>query len=213
MIRSRGASPGQDLERPDFPSGHLVAAGDLPELAALFRGQRLEVDRPEHFEERLFGVIESREAGGGRCEQDDLRHRLEDAAKLPAKVCIDVLAKGLKVLDHQDQLSVQPVRGVQHRCLDVILQVLFAPALAQGRVPVAQFVGELRVVRRAFPGEVEQGVQPEVRQAEDFLALLHEADGQEVLGEFRACADLRRHPCQQHGLSATAWSDDESVLA
>ena len=68
-------------------------------------------------------------------------------------------------------------------------------------------------MRSTFSGEMEQCFEPEVGQAEDLLALLHKADGQQGSCEFRSRADFCGHSSQEHGFSATAGSHDQCVLA
>ena len=71
----------------------------------------------------------------------------------------------------------------------------------------------LRIVRRAGFGEVEQRFDPEVGQREDLLALFHEPDRKQMLGEIGVGSQLRADAGQQHGFPSPARRDDQHVLA
>ena len=62
-------------------------------------------------------------------------------------------------------------------------------------------------------GQMEHGLQPEVGETEDLLALFHEPDRQQRPGEVLVAAQLGRDPRKQHRLAASARPDHENVLA
>ena len=132
---------------------------------------------------------------------------------MPAEVVMHVTEERLQVLDDEDELLVQSVRGIQHGGAGVPLGDLLPPARRQ-RVPrVAQLPGQPGVVLVDLVGQMEHGLQPEVGETEDLLALFHEPDRQQRRGEVLVAAQFGRDPREQHRLAAPARSDHQDVLA
>ena len=204
---------GQDLERPDLPSAHRVAADRQPQTSALFGIQRFQLDDSEQLEEWLPRVVQPLEATGGGSEQDDLGLRLQRLAELPSEIFIHVSAQGLQVLDHQDNLPSQPIGRIQGSRASVIFQLLPAPPGRQIGVRIPELLRSFRIGLANLPCEVEQRFEPEVAQIEDLLALLHEPDRQQLFRELPVGAQLRSNARQQHGFSASARRHEQDVLA
>ena len=207
-----GVAAGQDLERPDLAAA-VFAADHLPHAPTLLGVQRFQADGAEQLEERLVGVVQPREPAGGRSEQHDPWFRLQRLAQLPAEIVIHVPTERLQILDHEDELFVQPVRGVQYCGPGAVFQVFPGPTAGQVGLRGGQFPRQVGVGLGGFPREVEQRLQPEVAHVEDFLAFFHEPDRQQPFGQCGVRAHLRGDARQQHGLAAATGGDEQDMLA
>ena len=204
---------GQDFERPDAPCAPVAAAGRLPQAPAILGVQRSQGDRAEQFEEGLARVLQSLETAGGGGDQHDPGFGLQRLAQPPPEIVVHALAQRLKVLDHEDQTSVEAFRRLQDSGAGAIRELALAPAGLQVGMGVAQFARQVRIRTGDLLGEVEQRFQPEIGEAEDFMALLHEPHGQQVRGKLLVDPELGGGAREQHGLAPVARRDDQNVLA
>ena len=78
---------------------------------------------------------------------------------------------------------------------------------------LAQLVGCLGIVARDFRGQVQQHVQPEVRQIKNLVALFHEAHRQELAPQHFVRPQFGGHSRQHHRLATTTRSNNKHVLA
>jgi hypothetical protein len=168
------AAAGQDAQRADLSGVDPLVTDRLPELAAFFGVQWRQVQGAKEFEKRLLRILEGGEMTGGGGQQHDLRLRLQNLAQIPAESAICLPAQGLQVFDHDDQFAVEPVGGIQDTGPGAAFQRRVRPLRRQGGVAGAQVLGNGLVDRLAGLGEKVQALQPEIRQGENFLALLHQ---------------------------------------
>ena len=208
-----GAAAGQNPQGLDLAIRLLVVADHVPETPAGIRIQRFQIKNAEQLEERPLRIVQSLEPTGRGGQQHDSRLRLQRLAKLPAEIIADAAAEGLQVLDHEDDPSAQPIRGLQKGGARTLLDVRVTPPCGQIGVRRQEFPGELRIAGRVRVGEVEQRFEPEVGEGGDLLALFHEPHGKQTLGECVVGPELCGDAGQQHGLSSTARPDDQHVLA
>ena len=138
---------------------------------------------------------------------------MEGFTEPPTKVWINVVAKVLKVLDHEDELLVQLIRSHQYRGPNSVRIVAVLPGSRQVRVRRLQFLGQIGISGCTLVGEIEQHLEPEVSYARDFVTFLHEANGHQVLGVGGVSAQLGGHPRQKHGLSSATRRHHKEVLA
>ena len=103
--------------------------------------------------------------------------------------------------------------GAQHRGTGVITQPLLAPATGQRRVCLPKLPRQISVKTLALPGEMEQRLEPEVGDAGNLLTLFHEPNRQQASGKLVVGPYLRGDASQKHGLSPSARTDNEDVLA
>ena len=72
---------------------------------------------------------------------------------------------------------------------------------------------QIGVKTLALPGEMEQRLEPEVGDAGNLLTLFHEPYRQQASGKLVVGPYLRGDASQKHGLSPSARTDNEDVLA
>ena len=207
------AAAGQDFERPDAPCAPVAAACRLPQALAVLGVQRSQGDRAEQFEEGLARVLQSPETAGGGGDQHDPGFGLQRLAQPPPEIVVHALAQRLKVLDHEDQTSVEAFRRLQNGGAGAVCELALAPAGLQVGMGVAQFARQVRIRTGDLPGEMEQRFQPEIGEVENFMALLHEPHGQQARGKLLVGPELGGGAREQHGLAPAARCDDQNVLA
>ena len=208
-----GVATGQNLERFNLATRLRVTTDHVPETPARIRIQRSQIKDAEQLEERLCRIIQPFESTDRGGEQHDSSFRLQRLAKLPAEVLVNVAAQSLQVLDHEDKPLAQSIRRLQNGSARMSLNVRVTPPSGQIGVRLEKFPGELRLAGRVRMGEVEQRFEPEVGQCGNLMALFHEPDRKQMLGECVVGPQLRADAGQQHGFSSTAWRDDQHVLA
>ena len=126
---------------------------------------------------------------------------------------VHVGAQVLEVLDHEDEFPAQSIGRIQYGGSGSRFgQLLATHASCEGGVSVAEFATDRGVAYRALPRQIEKALQPEVRHVEDLVAVLHEANGQQMPGETSLGAQLGGNTGQEHGLPAAARGDEEHVL-
>ena len=126
-----GTAAGQNLEGLDVASRLLVAADHAPETPAVIRTQRFQFKDPEQLEEWLVRIIQSLEPTGRGGQQHESRLHLQHFAKLPAEIIVDIPVQGLQVLDHENDLPVQPIHRLQKGCASTPLDVRVTPPSGQ----------------------------------------------------------------------------------
>ena len=213
MTRKRGLPPVKISRGLILAVAHFVSADRFPQAAALVGVQGAQVDGAKELEEGFVGILDTVEPAGGRGEQHDLGLGLQDGAELPPEVPVDLVVQRLEVLDHEHQLSAQPVGGAEHGGAGQLLDPLFEPAAGQRCMGAPQLPRQLRVAGAAFLGKMEQGFEPEVRDVGDLVAFLHEPDRQQLVGQRAIDAQLRGHAREQHGLSPAPGRHDQHMLA
>ena len=198
-----GITPGEDFKRPDIPSSRGVRSKRAPQLRTVLRAERFQVQDTEHSVERRPVFVLSEGAVGRGPQEDDLRFRLQGLPQFPSEVIAgrSAASQGLEVLDHENELPPEAVRGFQHGGPGLKGQLLAAPARRQDAMDFTQFTGNVGGDFRGLAREVEERLAPEVADVQYLVVLLREPDRQQFLGEFRRPADLRRHARQQHRLA------------
>ena len=177
--------------------------------AAVRLSETFEDDESKELVERLAVAADGFEHRVGGSEQHELRAFDQGGAKLVyLALVLELIEDRVQVLDEQDwplPTRVAEVRERGERVCREPVRVSFVLGERFGSIRPSGVSGGA--------GQMEQGGQPEIRQADDPVVLLVERDGLPVRGKAGVLSDRVQETQPEGGLPHPARSDEHQVLA